>query len=600
MKRFKAKLSSISIKLILLIIVGIFLLSTSLVVICAILANRILSKGATAQMNLYCAERANDVDNNLLRTEDAIGALARWTENKIPDVETITDNEELRDSIVRDADDLIRFMTEDNDFIQGAYIHYTLDVTGATDREEGVYYTRDENGKFMIIPFTQVEIEEDPVADYWYYGPIKNKSAVWTKPYYDLSVNEYLISYVQPVFIDDTPVAIIGIDINFTKLLNWIDTLHYRETGYMYLKEADGSAHYHIDDLISNEFHGDEQDDVIENESLMNKNTTGNKLIRYHYHGADRVMAFVTLRNGMKFVLCDGYDSIYSERTNAVILMTSISIAITIGLAIAAAITASRITNPLRKLTAAATEISKGNYDVVLPPENNDEVGELSKTFRLAIDKIRAREEDNKALLAAQNRHIEMTKETLDKQNSDLIALKNLAYVDSLTGVKNKTAYDDTTGYIDEQIKAETAEFAVLMCDLNYLKLINDNLGHQAGDQALKRAAKFLCMAFPMSSVFRIGGDEFVVIPSGIEYARLNEHLDNLKSMLDDEWSTTQVLEKKVSLSVGSAVYDRNKDHSYQDVFRRADKKMYEEKLKIHARDGYTSGPRDKRFEEDL
>ena len=88
------------------------------------------------------------------------------------------------------------------------------------------------------------------------------------------------------------------------------------------------------------------------------------------------------------------------------------------------------------------------------------------------------------------------------------------------------------------------------------------------------------------------------LIPSGIEYARLNEHLDNLKSMLDDEWRTTQVLEKKVSLSVGSAISDRNKDHSYQDVFRRADKKMYEEKLMIHARDGYTSGPRDKRFEE--
>ena len=118
-------------------------------------------------------------------------------------------------------------------------------------------------------------------------------------------------------------------------------------------------------------------------------------------------------------------------------------------------------------------------------------------------------------------------------------------------------------------------------------EIINDNYGHQAGDLALKRAAELLCTAFPMSSVFRIGGDEFVIIPSGIEYARLDEHLRNIKNMLDAERASSDELDKRVSISVGSAVFNHNTDHSYRDVYERADMMMYEEKQRIHALDGY-------------
>ena len=592
MNKHKLYIFSISTRMRLLIIIGIILLASSLVAISVMLSNDILTKGAAVQMNLYCEERGDDIDAEFVRIEDAVGALSRWTESKIPDSNTISEDSELRDSIVDDADDLIRFMTSDNDFIQGAYIHYTLDVTGVTDREEGVYYSRNENGIFEIIPFTQSEIEQDPVADYWYYGPIRNKAALWTEPYYDGSAEDYLISYIQPVFIDDMPVAIIGIDISFTRLLAWVDSLTYGNSGYMYLKSADGSFHYHIDDLRNEELHSDEEDIVVTNEEIMNQNSTGDELIRYYYNNTDRVMAFVTLRNGMKFVLCDSYDDIFSERNNAIFLMISVSVGLAVVLGIIATVMALHITEPLRKLTFAATEISGGNYDVVLPPEKKNEVGELSKAFRIAIDKIRAREEDNKALVAIQNRRIAEDTETMKKQIRDLVNMKNLAYADSLTGIKNKTAYDDTIAYIDEQIRNGTAEFAVLMCDLNYLKLINDKLGHQYGDQALKRAAHILCVSFPMSSVFRIGGDEFVVIPSGIEYLTLKEHLENLKMILDEERESSEELEKRVSISVGSAVFNRRSDRSYQDVFDRADKQMYEDKKRIHARDGYTGGIR--------
>ena len=586
MQKRKAFFTSISKKLMLLNIIGAFILAVTLVAVAIALSSKILSEGASAQMNLFCEERADDINLEMARIEDAVSSLARWTRSRIPDVETIKEDGELRDAIVDDADDLIRFMTEHNDFIEGAYIHYTLDVTGITDREEGVYYTRNDDGNFKTIPFTQEEIVNDPVAEDWYYGPIRLGEPAWTKPYYDYSVENYIVSYIEPVFIGDTPVAVIGIDISFTRVIDWVDTFSYQESGYMFLKEADGTVHYHYDDLVNGHMHGDEMDRVQENGDLMNEPATGTEIVRYYFEDRDRAMVFVTLRNGMKLVLCDDYANIYRERDNAVVLMIILSVLITMLIAIVAVVMVNRITDPLRKITEAARAVSENNFDVDLPPENDDEIGELSKMTRLAIENARARAEKAASKVREQERKIEKSAKVLKQQGDDLVAMKNLAYVDSLTNVKNKLAYDDTVEYINEKIRNGTAEFAVIMCDLNYLKHINDNLGHMAGDEAIQKTASILCKAFPLSTVFRIGGDEFAVIPTGLDYSRIDEKLDALKTMLESQRNISDNYLERISLAFGCAVFERGKDTTYQEVFERADKIMYEEKKKIHTRDG--------------
>ena len=148
MKKPKPFFSSISTKLMLLIISVIILLAACLVVISILFMSNVLTKGAITQMNLFCDERGSDLDTELLRIEDAVGSLSRWTESRIPDLDTIKENDTLRASIIDESDDLILYMTENNDFIQSAYIHYTLDVTGPVDRDEGTYYSRDTDGSF--------------------------------------------------------------------------------------------------------------------------------------------------------------------------------------------------------------------------------------------------------------------------------------------------------------------------------------------------------------------------------------------------------------------------------------------------------------------
>lgn len=98
-----------------------------------------------------------------------------------------------------------------------------------------------------------------------------------------------------------------------------------------------------------------------------------------------------------------------------------------------------------------------------------------------------------------------------------------------------------------------------------------------------------LCSAFPMSAVYRIGGDEFAIIPTGIEYAKIDEKKALLKKMISEQQKVSDNYLERISIAFGCAVFDREDDESYQDVFERADQLMYEDKRQIHKRDGIST-----------
>ena len=391
---------------------------------------------------------------------------------------------------------------------------------------------------------------------------------------------------MSPVFIDETPVAVIGIDVSFSRVIEYVNDIKYHDTGYMYLKAGDGSVHYHPAYLKGEDIHGDEQDMVLDDGELDSSYSDGD-IIQYEFRGSDRVMVFMTLRNGMKLVLCDSFDEIFYDRTLILRIMaiTSLVLAL-IFVIIIFLLTSKVIIKPIRILSDATNSIGEGDYNINLPKMSDDEIGDLTRDFNIAILNIRQRSEDIMSHVEKQEKKIKKDEESLRRRDKDLREMKNIAYSDALTGVKNKTAFDDTRTFIDGQIDRGTASFSVVMCDLNYLKLINDERGHQAGDEILKRTAKLLCNVFPLSTVFRIGGDEFVVLPYGMEYEKLDIMLENLDTVIQSEYELHDELTDRVSLAIGSAVYDPEVDKSFKDVFERADKAMYKNKHDIHVKDG--------------
>ena len=152
--------------------------------------------------------------------------------------------------------------------------------------------------------------------------------------------------------------------------------------------------------------------------------------------------------------------------------------------------------------------------------------------------------------------------------------VRNLAYTDALTGVKSKLAYCETEEELNEMIsQGQTAPFAVVVCDVNGLKFINDTQGHKAGDAYIKSAAKMICSMFVHSPVYRMGGDEFVVILSNTDY--LNRSV--IMKQLHDT-SVENIKKGDVVVSAGISDYKSGVTKNVKSIFEKADTLMYEEK----------------------
>lgn len=153
---------------------------------------------------------------------------------------------------------------------------------------------------------------------------------------------------------------------------------------------------------------------------------------------------------------------------------------------------------------------------------------------------------------------------------AQLEAERKIAVKDALTGVGNKYAYTRKEAQVNSDIRAGSVEpFAVIVCDLNGLKQVNDTQGHAAGDDLIQKASRLLCECYKHSPVFRIGGDEFVAFLQGQDYEHREELLAELNRQAEQNIRTGEPV-----LAAGMAEYG-NEDWKMHDTFERADQRMY-------------------------
>ena len=185
-------------------------------------------------------------------------------------------------------------------------------------------------------------------------------------------------------------------------------------------------------------------------------------------------------------------------------------------------------------------------------------------------------QEDNEARLLVGVMNIEKQVVQEREYATSLIEAEERATKDQLTGVKNKRAYADEEEHLNTQIQAGVeVKFAIIVCDLNGLKQVNDNQGHQAGDDYIKEGCMVLCDAFARSPVYRIGGDEFVAIAQGKDYEMIENRLGKI-----DRANKRNDKANSVTMAVGWAKFSKE-DRFVSDVFDRADSAMYENKKKM-------------------
>ena len=175
------------------------------------------------------------------------------------------------------------------------------------------------------------------------------------------------------------------------------------------------------------------------------------------------------------------------------------------------------------------------------------------------------------------------------RRNMQLTALNTklsmLMEKDSLTFVKNRTAYDRYTKKTETQMLSGDFEpFAVVCFDINNLKPVNDELGHEAGDEYIKKCCKLICNTFKHSPVFRIGGDEFVAIAVHDDYLHRYEYLNEMREKMDELRNDTSISPiDRISVASGMADCNEHVGDDYSAIFRRADTRMYDNKRLMKA-----------------
>ncbi|MBR6871935.1 MAG: sensor domain-containing diguanylate cyclase [Ruminococcus sp.] len=295
---------------------------------------------------------------------------------------------------------------------------------------------------------------------------------------------------------------------------------------------------------------------------------------------------------------CDvDMERIMSERRSYLII-TSISTFAFAALMLAVAIlfTTRVLVRPLRKLTEATrrfTPSENSDYQhanvVDLELKGNDEISEIYEVIRSMqiniidyINDLSNMQKDNERYMS----DLKQAENDIKAKEQKLGQISKEAYRDPLTSVGNKAAFNKKVDVLNKEIAGNKAYFAIVMADLNNLKMINDKYGHKAGDNYIKGSCHMICDIYKHSPVYRIGGDEFVIILQGEDLS--NRH--KLFKRLNDAFASTYndpdaKPEQRYSAAVGMAEHV-SADPSVEAVFKRADKSMYENKKQFKQNNG--------------
>ena len=538
---------------IILLTVGAILFTLSIATVIGVISIKNLGRNDSDQMlHLTATTGAMNLESYFESVEHSVETVSTLVQDSFDGMPF----EDLESQVERARNLFERIAYNTN----GVLTYYFRIDPEISDTVKGFWYVNQDGSGFReheVTDITQYDTN-DTSALVWFTVPKATGEGIWLPPYYTENLGERVVSYNVPVYWNEQFVGVIGIEIDYDILAQEVENIKIFETGYAFILDEDSNVFYHPQ--------MDSVQLVLETKALRAPELfIGSSHVQYRYEGVEKEAVWIPLSNGMRLYVAAPVSEINSAWTRMIvnILLASLII-LTVSSLIMLRFTG-RLTKPLRDLTEAAKQVDKGNYDFALDYDKNDEIGILARTFK------------------------QLAANTKDK----ILSARKMADVDSLTGVKNKHAYMQWEERINANIKkGEQEPFAVVVCDINDLKAVNDMYGHKEGDFCIKNACANICGIFSHSPVFRIGGDEFAVIMTGEDYLRRKDLMDKVNAMPRDR-SKTRPGE---TFAAGIAEYKRGHHLSLLSVFEDADSAMYARKQFLKG----SASPEDRKSDADM
>ncbi|MDP4531137.1 diguanylate cyclase [Marinobacter salarius] len=214
----------------------------------------------------------------------------------------------------------------------------------------------------------------------------------------------------------------------------------------------------------------------------------------------------------------------------------------------------SRILKPLVSLESAVEKVRGGSFALPHLEKPDNEIGRLASHFETMTDTLE---------------HSTRELERKVAQRTD--ELNRLARVDALTGLKNRRGLDEALDEEIQRAQRQNTGFGLIWLDIDHFKAINDELGHQAGDDILCRVALWLKAGVrPYDHPGRWGGDEFVVVLSPCDEDTLCQIAARIRETIERDSIRTGT---PVTVSVGGYLCQPGDD--VDTILRQADQALY-------------------------
>ena len=388
---------------------------------------------------------------------------------------------------------------------------------------------------------------------------------------------DYLIQYVS--YMDD---------VKYLYLIAWAD--EGEEPFDMYLVDADDVPLYETGYYEEREPEFEDCDPHYLVDAVISKGDWGWLCSAYApvYDKDGNLICNVGCDIGME-------DMIRERRVNLIYLLISSAAILILILILAIIFVKKHVVKPLDSITKGMKKFSPNvNKDykeagvIDLDIKNNDEIGDIYKE----IQSMQTRIIDYIGNIDEIERDKKKAQDDIRTRDQVIGNMSKEAYKDALTGIGNKSAYERKLRELNQGIERGMKDFAIVMADANNLKKINDEYGHSAGDDYLKGCCHLICDIFKHSPVFRIGGDEFVAVLTGEDFIMRNDKVKKLNEILEGTFKDESVEPwERYSASVGMATY-HVEDLKAEVVFKRADERMYENKLRFKEKNGISKDAR--------
>lgn len=544
-------MKSIRTKFLVLMIACVLLSAITLVGVGIVNAGALAEEDSIQIMNSMCAERAGELDTMLLSAEQAVDTMQRYAQEQMFTISDTSTQQIYTMLYMKKTRELAYNVAENTSGTTSVYM--CLDPLYATSSKGFLLLRRDgedtfEEGKAVSLKEYQERDGED--AD-WYQAVVTEDTDYWYAPHSSIADGQKVVSYIVPLHKGNEVIGIIGMDISMNRFTDYIDTIQIYDTGYAFLADAERNIYYHKeypDGVREKNVHG-----TMRRILGFLDDEEGGKLFDYKWNGEKKKLAFHSLRNGMSLVVTAPTKEINAARSKLMEQsMAFLAVVIVVTTLLTIQMT-KKITQPLKELTSAAKMVADGDLTVDIDCTSNDEVGMLARSFEQTVHSLK--------------KHIDYINE--------------LAYTDAMTGTMNKIAYKDVVSEMEDQIESGNASFAVVVMDINNLKKMNDNFGHEFGDMLIRDSASIIKNTFKNSTIYRIGGDEFATLLNEEDSKRWEEFLEIFSDEMNRFNKNNTKYEQKVEIAIGIANYRPKEDKNFLMVFRRADQKMYENKLKL-------------------